>query len=192
MFRNHIIGGPALGQANVISGNQASGVEISGSEAKGNWVQQNLIGTNASGTVAIGNARAGVHIHSGASRNVVMGGVAEQGAIQSVISGNGWEGVRVDGIGSSENVIRSQFIGTDIHGVTAIPNAFAGISLRGGSSRSVVGVSAIAGNLISGNTLDGVEVFSSDSNSVFGNTIGLQSNGANQLPKRTRWRFGLG
>ena len=175
----HVIGGTALGHANVISGNQGSGVEVNGSGALGNWVQQNLIGTDAAGINAIGNSQAGVHIHSAASGNIVAGGLEEQGATKSVIFGNGWEGIRVDGAGTNQNSIRNQYIGTDITGSAAIPNAFSGVSLRGGSSLTDLGSTSSLplGNLISGNTLNGVEILSSNNNFISGNTIGLQADG---------------
>lgn len=179
----HVIGGTVAGQANVISGNQGSGVEISGSGAQGNSVQQNLIGTDPAGINAIGNSQAGIHIHSAASGNIVAGGSEDLGASKSVISGNGWEGVRIDGAGTNQNSIRNQYIGTDITGSIAIPNAFSGVSLRGGSSRTDLGSTSSPplGNLISGNTLNGVEILSSNNNIIGGNTIGLQANGVDTL-----------
>ncbi|HEX5442512.1 MAG TPA: LamG-like jellyroll fold domain-containing protein, partial [Pirellulales bacterium] len=70
---------------------------------------------------------------------------------RNVISGNDGEGVLV-GAGSSGNTVASNFIGANAAGTAAIANG-SGVALIGASSNTV------SGNVISGNTNDGVYVY---------------------------------
>jgi hypothetical protein len=164
LFRGsmNLVGGTASGAGNLISGN-GTGVTVF---ANGSVIQGNLIGTDGSGTKALGN-RDGVVITSGTT-DVVVGGATPEA--RNVISGNLNTGVFI--ITSSRNLIQGNFIGTDVTGMQTLANG-TGVILSGGLNNLIGGSTAGAGNLISGNAIDGVHVYSSFANSNFiqGNTI---------------------
>jgi titin len=176
------IGGAGAG--NLISGNQANGVLVSDSLTENNTIQDNQIGTNAAGGVgtaggaAIPNLGDGVAIENGASGNTVGGASsASCPAAGNLISGNGLDGVLVSG--SSNNTIQANQIGTDALGHIGIHNGQDGVGLLANAIGNFVGGTAPgAGNLISGNSGNGV--FLSDGsalNSVQGNKIGTDTAG---------------
>lgn len=168
----NLIGGPAPGAGNVISGNSGGGVFISTATAAGNRVQGNFIGTDRSGRVALGNGTSGVKI-DGATANFIGGANA---AARNVIAANGEAGVFLNGAVS--NLVQGNFIGTDATGTNALGNTFAGVTLAGASG-NVIGGPAGAGNVISGNQQDGVFLSTNSAwNQVAGNLIGLDATGA--------------
>jgi CSLREA domain-containing protein len=164
-----VIGGSTAGSGNLISGNAASGVLVR-PDVDGAFIQGNLIGTDASGTAALGNTGSGISL---LGTHAVVGG-ATAGA-RNVISGQTFNtGISTQrATGTGGNVIRGNYIGTDVTGEVAIPNAN-GISLAAG--RDVVGGGSGAGNVISGNTNLGVEL-ASGGNRLLGNRIGLSVSG---------------
>ncbi len=180
------VGGTSSGAANVISGNTNDGVYLYGSGTTGNVVLGNLIGTDIHGTARLGNSD-GVVIRNGATANTV-GGTSSGGA--NVISSNGYggppgigNGVYVDGVGTSGNVVLGNLIGTDIHGTAKLGNAFAGVFIHGGATDNTVGgTSSGAANDISGNAY-GVDLYGggTSGNVVLGNLIGTDIHGTAQL-----------
>jgi CSLREA domain-containing protein len=90
-------------------------------------------------------------------------------------------GVVINRPGAFNNIIRNNRIGTDSTGTTAAPNTGAGLALFTGAFNNV-----ITGNLISGNTLQGIyfdgTVVSVTTNVVQGNRIGTAANGTTALP----------
>ncbi|MDQ3010721.1 MAG: putative Ig domain-containing protein, partial [Acidobacteriota bacterium] len=178
---NNLIGGTASGAGNVISGNDISGVAIDGT-ATGNQVQGNLIGTNAAGTAAIGNMAAGVDMN--ASNNIIGGTVT---GARNVISGNGSDqsGGVVLSDGAAGNQILGNFIGTDITGTMDVGNSLFGVRIfNAANGNTLGGTTAGAGNVISGNNNDGVQLQDATSvnNLVQGNYIGLNAAGTAALP----------
>ena len=110
--------------------------------------------------------------------------------LSNTISGNGGNGIAA--IGSHNNVVAMNQIGTDIAGSAAIPNAANGILLTRGSSGNQLGGVATGGNdptagvfvrppqgnLISGNTANGVAIQgAASSNTLAGNFIGTTASG---------------
>jgi probable HAF family extracellular repeat protein len=162
MGSNNSIGGNTTGAGNLISGNREDGVTISGNH---NVVEGNRIGTDLSGGVAVPN-RTGVSIVYVGSNNTIGG---NQRAAANLISGN-----RLDGIGmygGSQNRVLGNRIGTDASATRAIPNRY-GIELFSGSAASVIGgTDPGAGNVIGGNRLDAVGIYS-NGNLLQGNFIG--------------------
>ena len=159
------VGGTAAGAGNVIAGNQIDGVFIQ--DASGNTVAGNLIGTSATGNVAVGNEGDGVQVTGNSSNNSIGGA----GTARNVISANAGDGVTFDtGSTNSGNVVTGNFIGTDISGSAALANSGNGITVL---SNITIGASG-AGNTISGNSENGIELDGSG-NTVVYNNIGVQA-----------------
>ena len=178
--QNSIIGGDALGERNVISGNGSCGVYIDGSGTTGNTISANHIGTDASGASDLGNDYNGVCLWSGTQDNVVGGDSPEE---RNVISGNFGAGVSIDGSGTMSNTVSGNYIGTDISGSSAVTNVY-GVYMGGGAQNNVVGGDTQKErNIISGNSLNGVEIRGSGTtgNTVSGNYIGTDTAGSSDL-----------
>jgi uncharacterized repeat protein (TIGR01451 family) len=188
---NNTIGGTNPAVRNIISGNTV-GVVLEDTSA--NLVAGNFIGTDAFGTRALGNARDGVQIVSlpghVATGNMIGG--TSSGA-RNIISGNNGLGIAIFGDGTAANLVQGNFIGTDATGTIALANnggilISSGFTIDGGthlgpaSSITVGGTSAGAGNLISGNGFDGVQIgFGARSNLLQGNFIGTRADGLTPL-----------
>jgi titin len=176
---NNTIGGTAAGAGNLISGNTLAGIGLFGNPTDGgpsaNVIQGNLIGTDNSGTVPLGNS-VGVSLSDLANNNIVGGTTA---AARNIISGNQGDGVAIfRDARTTGNLVQGNYIGTDVSGTIAVPN-FHGVSITNDVVANTLGGTAPgAGNLISGNILEGVIFFSSSNgNIVQGNMIGLDANG---------------
>ncbi|MBX3400671.1 MAG: right-handed parallel beta-helix repeat-containing protein [Gemmataceae bacterium] len=158
---------------NVVSGNALAGIEINGSNSKSNTVRGNFIGLNAAGDAAVANGNQGLVIANGATLNTVGGTSA---LARNTISGNNDSGVVIDGSGTSNNTVIGNYIGTNAAGTAALPNP-KGLVISGGATNNTVGGGAAgAGNLISGNTNEGISL-ESNSNIVQGNYIGTNAAG---------------
>jgi hypothetical protein len=171
---NNTIGGTATGARNVISGNSQAGVRIQGGPAIGNKVHGNFIGTDATGTLDVGNSAFGVFIT--ANNNLTGGTSAGAG---NTISGNNQDGVLIFA-GGAGNQVLGNFIGTDVSGTVALANNNTGVLMSNAPSNTIGGTSPGARNVISGNGLYGVDVFSigSTGNLVQGNFIGTNITGS--------------
>jgi CSLREA domain-containing protein len=134
----------------------------------GNLIQGNILGWGAWPNTA------GVRLAGGG--NSVVG---------NVISGN-LSGVYMQG---PAQIIQGNKIGTDGSGNTAIPNTN-GIydTPNSGGGHIIGGLGPGEGNLISGNTWDGIHLQSSN-NRVEGNTIGTNAAGTTALPNHNGIRL---
>jgi hypothetical protein len=204
---SNVIGGPAPGTGNVLSGNGQAGVEIRGAGAVGNIVVGNTIGPNASGEALVsgpagsGNA-IGVEIN-GALSNVI-GGAAP--ADRNLISGNS----RLDGSGSGililgpqsslrmGDVVQGNFIGTDGTGERPLGND-TGVILNGAAGNLIGGDQPGQGNVISSNNgpgTPGIGVFIVGPGAVFnvvaGNLIGTDATGMQALSTLSGAQPGIG
>jgi titin len=166
---NNQIGGTTAAARNIISSSGYAGVYIFGNS---NLIQGNYIGTDVSGTQALGGSR-GVLVAMGSSNTI---GGAAPGA-GNLISGNN-NGVE---IGNGGNTVQGNLIGTDVTGTRALGNQI-GVFLQGpsGPGSLIGGTAAGAGNLISGNRGDGVQIVTNDV-TVQGNLIGTDSTGTLSL-----------
>jgi len=174
---SNTIGGTAAGAENVISGNARYGVIINRAGTSGNVVEGNLIGTNAAGNGALPNALHGVVINGGATGNTIGGTADEAG---NVISGNDRVGVVISNPTATGNVVQGNLIGTDVAGSEALPNNTHGVLITGSANSNTIGGTADgAGNVISGNSLNGVKIVGvgTTANLVQGNLIGTDSAG---------------
>ena len=175
------VGGTVSGAANLLSGNHTNGVLISGSQAAGNVILGNLIGVNAAGNGALGNRFNGIHILAGANSNTVGGASFEA---RNTISSNGTGGVTIEGIGTSNNLVVGNFIGTNAGGTAALGNALEGIGfINGATNNTAGGAAASARNLIDASGQGGVDIFGvgTSGNVVAGNYIGLDISGTQAI-----------
>jgi titin len=172
----NVIGGSTPGAGNVVSGNGQSGVYILSPGASGNRIEGNFIGTDASGRLARSNVY-GVTIVGGVGTIVGSG----QALGRNIISGNTSNGVHitVNPGGGTGNVVRGNFIGTDVTGTNALPNGARGVEVFRAASNIVGG-----GNVISGNGLEGVAITGgiATDNLIIGNLIGTDFSGLSALP----------
>jgi titin len=178
---SNTVGGTTSGARNVISGNGNYGIEIFNATATANSVQGNYIGPDVTGQSALANQLCGVHILSPA--NTIGGSVAGAG---NVISGNGQDGLFLDGAGAANNVVQGNLIGTAAGGTTGLMNIRAGVGISGAPGNTIGGTAPGAGNLISANTDPayangnaGIWLFTSGAtgNLIQGNKIGTDITG---------------
>jgi len=176
------IGGTAVGAGNLISGNAGYGIEIFNNTSTGTIVHGNYIGTNAAGTGAIGNGKEGVFVNG--ARNSQIGGTTA--SARNVISGNGSDFItsgililQLAGPAADGNVVEGNYIGVDVNGVLALGNSADGVLIAGAPGNRIGGTTALARNIISGNSGFGVEIASSGAinNAVQGNYIGTTAAG---------------
>ena len=184
LSKSDTIGGTAAGAGNVISGNTGAGVKLEGLYS---LVEGNFIGTDVAGTTAVPD---GTGIEVDNSAGTTIGGTTAGAG--NVISGNATGIDYPSRVGS--NLIEGNFIGTDPTGTRAVPNGV-GIHLVGSDFNTIGGTAAGAGNVISGNLGDGVDLFyssgyighffyiaTSDSNTIEGNFIGADPTGTIAVP----------
>jgi len=169
---SNTIGGTSDTDRNVISGNLFAGIELFGAGATGNEIYGNYIGLDANGTQGRGNSQEGIDLEFGAG-NFIGGPLDGQ---RNVISGNGSDGIEIDG--GDSNVVQGNYIGTDFNGAVVIPNVRDGVDINenggDGSTDTLVGGTGLnEGNLIRGNGIYGVQVRGApaSNNAIVGNRI---------------------
>ena len=206
------VGGIATGAGNLISGNDSGGVLIKNTinvhrqrvalAATGNLVEGNTIGTDGPGSVALPNTGYGIEVEYDSSGDATaitstsdntIGGTASGAG--NLISGNADGGVLLSDMATA-NVVLGNKIGTDVAGTVALPNGTFhlrdpnnglsdGVDIAfGATDNTVGGTSSGAGNLISGNQSNGVDINETGTtgNLVEGNLIGTDVTGTIALP----------
>ena len=177
---NNTIGGTAPGQGNLISANGfntydlGSGILLNSEIAGFNLIEGNKIGTDLSGTKPLGNANAGISVSS--EQQNTIGGTTTGDA--NLISANGRDGIDINNVYASNNLVEGNDIGTDATGTINLGNGGNGV-LVGVSNNTIGGTAAGAANLIAFSGDAGVGVTSNPytpttmvtilSNSIFGN-----------------------
>ena len=182
-------------ERNVISGHNGSAttadqhtrsvaVVLQGSGTQNNVLAGNYIGTDVNGTSMIANGT-GVKLME-ATRNRI--GTDSNGSYdneeRNIISGNG---IAISMDGALNNLVAGNFIGTDVTGMTALPNGplqngtnTGAITLTNSLNNTIGGPLPSARNLISGNQTAGIFIQTSVSptgNSIQGNFIGTDITG---------------
>ena len=180
-------------------GASGNGVTI---ESSGVTIAGDYVGLTSSGT-ANGNGGAGIYIAPTSANNIIGSNPsAASGVVSNVISGNAGNGIVIDG--SSGNTLVDNYVGTDPSGTVAIANGGAGIVVTGGATNNLIGGTAYTdtatgavnnptgsedpanavivtpplGNLVSGNSGDGILIDDSSENNVLsGNFIGTTASG---------------
>jgi len=175
---NVTIGGATPALRNVISGNQRMGIVLF-SNAGPTTIQGNYIGTTPDGELPLGNG-VGIKVEGGTGHTI--GG--DQSGQGNVISGNSstmgaalW--FALAGAGST---VRGNIIGLNATGTSVLPNAANGIAIDNVDNIQLGGTSALARNVISGNSGSGIINFFSDNTTIQGNYIGVNAAGTGSFP----------
>ncbi len=172
------IGGTASGAGNLISGNTTG---ISDAGGMDDVILGNFIGTDADGTAALGNTADGIDTTASGDTIGGTGSVA-----LNLISGNGGDGIQI-GYGpgvhlvsetGEDNLVAGNRIGTDVTGTVALPDLNGVMLDQDATGNTIGGTASGAGNVISGNTGDGVLFEGASDNAVVGNRIGTDQSGA--------------
>ena len=166
---NATVGGLTAAARNLISANGIDGINVgtdNGMGGTGHLFVGNLIGTDATGTLALSGTQTGIEL-AGTSSNVRIGGTSP--AERNVISGNAGGGIRLRDPGTG-NLVQGNFIGTDVTGTLRLGNGSYGISVEG-PGNTIGGAAGGAGNLVSANAVDGIDISGNDT-VVMGNSIG--------------------
>lgn len=166
---NNVIGGTSLSARNYISGNNQSGILLIDST---NQILGNVIGLGVT-NAAVGNTFVGINSPSSGH---TIGGTAA--GARNVISGNASEGILLNGHRVS---ILGNFIGTDLSGQLARPNARSGMRIQVGNANLIGGTAEGAGNVISGNSRYGIELTSASTNVIYGNRMGTDVSGTKSV-----------
>jgi len=150
---------------------QQPGIALGGTG--GHTLEASFIGTNTDGTAALGNGY-GIHV---ASPNNVIGGTAA--GARNLISGNVTTAVAIFA-GATGTLVSGNLIGTNLAGTAALSNGGDGIFVRS-AGNTIGGTTAGAGNVISGNLNDGIDL-GANNNLIVGNRIGTDGTGTVALP----------
>jgi len=171
---------------NIAIGNfKAAGIIVDG--APDVTIQKCYVGVEPDGTTLASNAWEGVSFVNGAKR-ATFGG-ANSG---NLVSGNLNTGLNLWDAGTADNKILGNMIGTDRLGLTAIPNKYAGIGVNTGVAGTIIGTKTYGeGNLVSGNSADGISVGDATGTRVSGNKVGTNAAGTAALPNGG-WGVSLG
>ncbi len=174
------------GKGNLISGNFCNGITISGTNSDEHTISANLIGTDVDGKTKLGNWGAGILIASNARSNTIGGDT--QGH-RNIISGNNGDGIKMSDF-TAGNKVFFNYIGTEITGMSALANAGNGVLLYKISTGNIIGKEN-KGNLISGNTGNGVSIDGTGTerwydeslwNKIHDNLIGTNKDGNAAVP----------
>jgi hypothetical protein len=177
--QGNTIGGSDISDRNLISGNKLSGVAISGLGTSNNVVSGNYIGTFPGGNTAMPNVQNGILIYNGAQYNTIGGDTEGQ---HNLISGNGGQGILIEGASTDHNTISGNFIGTNAAGSGAVGNINYGLWLRDGTHHNTIGGSTPGRrNIISGNHANGIALDDAHWNTISGNFIGTDLTGIQAL-----------
>jgi CSLREA domain-containing protein len=148
------IGGTALADRNVVSGNGRTGVALWYEWTDNNVIFNNLIGLHPSGTTVVGNGFHGIDINSGVSYTVVGGTGPQQ---RNVVVGSVRTGIEISHAGStSYNQVVGNFVGTDVTGTKMLPgsgNKWFGIQVKDRVYGNVV-----ADNVVGGSGRGGIRI----------------------------------
>jgi len=162
-----------------VSGFSGNGIEVR-PPGIGNIIEGNHLGLDCSGSTA-GNTSAGILVVD--APGTTIGGTAGP-LSRNVAASNGIDGISILELlpgSSAGTTVEGNFIGTDPSGTVGLGNGATGIFLDSADSLTVGGTTPGAGNLVSGNTQDGVRLFPGldtlDFNLIQGNLVGTDVSG---------------
>lgn len=190
--QNNTVGGNVPGARNVIAANAFYDVRVSGTGTTGNIILGNYIGLDKNGVTGLANDNNGVAVFGGAQNNIIGGTAAGS---RNFIAGHARYGLLIADSGTNANSVQGNTLGLNTNG-SPVSNTFAGAAIFGGAQSNMVGGNAIgAGNIIAGNSGDGLDLFDSSTiknrisqNSIYSNQsqgIGLFTNSNNNQPAPT-------
>ncbi len=162
------IGGSAIGEGNISSGNTGIGIQLTNGGTGGS-VQGNIVGLKAGGIVPLGNGGSGISVTS--YSQVTVGG--NSAGARNIVSANGSHGIEV--FYGGLNKVQGNYVGTDITGTASRGNNGHGVFINA-TGTLIGGHSSGEGNLIAANALDGIRLFGIY-DTVEGNLIGLDVTG---------------
>lgn len=160
--RDVTIGGPSVGDRNVISGNQGTGIEFllgpnvssTGAATPFYTTENNYIGTDVNGNASLGNEGDGVSIQLLSGLTIAT---AVTIADNSIASNLGY-GIHIAGapgteISGSGITIAGNQLGTDATGTitTGLGNGMGGVFLENTANATIGGTTIADGNTIAGN-----------------------------------------
>lgn len=186
------IGGSGSNEGNVISGNANTGVATNSTAGTGNTILGNIVGPQKNGTtyVTSNSQDNGIEV-IGSPNNIIGGNTA---GARNIISANELYGLYISGAGSTGNSIKGNYIGIDKNGTSFITGSGQdkGVWITSSAGSNTIGGSDPGeGNVISGNSSNGIEINSTavGGNSVMGNIIGPQANGTSYLASNGQYRL---
>lgn len=163
---NTVIGGTAVADGNLISGNTGAGVRVNGNTTDATAIRHNFIGTDSSGNSARANSGEGIRIDTGATNATIT---------NNLVSGNLNDGIKLESSATQAHVLLNQ-VGYGYSSSLPLPNGASGISILSGANHNFIGdpVVPFTFNVIAGNA--GAGVFVADAgtadNTIVGNIIG--------------------
>jgi CSLREA domain-containing protein len=149
----------------------ADGIHLQ--SAGDNTIVGNWIGTDVSGQETSPNLGDGIEMQQ-SDGNQIGGTTAGE---RNIVSASGGHGIFM--FESDDNSVEGNYVGTDVDGLEDFGNTIDGIAVDGGQNNDIG-----PGNVTSGNTNQGVAVFTvgsalqSSGNTIAGNTVGLGAGGA--------------
>ena len=164
----YVAGNPSTIKALVINNCIDTGIFLEGPNTV---VEGCILGLDVDGATIQANA-IGIDIDA---TDATVGGTTV--AARNVISGNTNEGINVQ---DQDNTIIGNYIGTDVTGTLNRGNND-GIAINGSGPVTIGGTTAGAGNVISGNTSNGLYLQGTDNVLIQGNYIGLNAAGTGGL-----------
>lgn len=173
---NNVIGGAAVADRNIISGNTQSGISLVNTST-GTQIINNYVGTNLAGTAALGNKEHGIKIDASANTTVTNNVVCASGNTAPVVFGFGFHIINSDG-----HVLRGNKVGINAAGTAAIPNNYIGLRVENCNNVVIGGATAGQGNTLSGNGEEGALLINCGNPSIKGNFIGTNTAGSAAIP----------
>ncbi len=173
---NATIGGHTTTARNIIAGHAIMGISLIA--VTNSNIKNNYIGTDVSGSIGLGNANIGISLSGSGIINSTQGNIISN----NVISANN-VGLKLGyayGLGTNNNTIAGNLIGTDATGAVALANNI-GIVIDD-NTNTIGGTTTPSRNVISGNTVSGMLIYGSTiGNTIHGNYIGLNSTNTGAL-----------
>ncbi len=163
---------------NLISGNGARGILLSSTTsvtgASGDVIiAGNYIGVDRTGNAALPNGSNGIEFPAGSISGVTLGGTTA--ADRNIISGNGGNGLHIDGTATVS--ILGNYIGLGQDGAAVFGNSSDGIFATNATDLVIGNGSPAGRNVISGNGDDGIELNGATTSTISGNYIGTDATG---------------
>jgi hypothetical protein len=176
------IGGTAVGEGNIISGNSANGILINNSTSS--EIYGNLIGLKSDGTSVAANGTNGISVIGTSQNNLI--GTSESGGRNVIVADNGASdaGIYLSDANVTNNYIYNNLIGLTSNETTPATKGTYGVYLRNGAHHNYIGgIGTDEENIVSGNASFGIFIDGSgtNSNEVLGNSIGTDSSGTTGL-----------